>query len=694
MALKPGETLFNGQYRILRLLGRGGFGFVYEAQDMLLKERVAIKELIPALAGDEMVLKRFLEEAKATMRLRHKRIVGTHNVFTERDNYYIVMEMMPGGSLQARLQEQGAMPVEEAVRIAAEVCEGLTCAHDEGVVHCDLKPANILFDRKGEAKVADFGIAHVSERILTRSWQTASGLVVGTLPYMPPEQIDGVRDDPRVDVYALGALLYRAVTDRTYLEFNTRETPRAQVENVQRIYEQEPLAPSTHNRRVPSWLDEVILRALAKQPEDRYANADELRTALLHQEPTPSLVTLPAAVMVGAKPVPPPRDPTRAATRRPRGPLPTLVWPLLGGVAVVLTVIVIAIAVGSADRGSEKEVATHTAVAAAVAKAVSGSTNTSQAPTTTPRPTNTQRPPTSTPILPTTTPRPTNTQRSPTSTPIPRTTTPRATNTQTPPTDSPSPLTITPTPEAGATGTREKDRMVMVYVPAGKFLMGSTPDEGYDNEHPQHTVSLDAFWIDKTEVTNAQYRKCVDAGTCREPTSCDWGKPTYSDPSKANHPVVCVSWDDATAYCTWTGARLPAEAEWEKAARGTDGRTYPWGNSKPDCRQANFWGKDGGCVGGTSAVGSYPTDTSPYGALDMAGNVWEWVIDWFDEGYYARSPATNPLGPASGQERVLRGGSWYFTADGLRTAARFWYIPGARGDVAGFRCAVSPTAFP
>ncbi len=338
MALKPGETLFNGQYRILRLLGRGGFGFVYEAQDMLLKERVAIKELIPALAGDEMVLKRFLEEAKATMRLRHKRIVGTHNVFTERDNYYIVMEMMPGGSLQARLQEQGAMPVEEAVRIAAEVCEGLTCAHDEGVVHCDLKPANILFDRKGEAKVADFGIAHVSERILTRSWQTASGLVVGTLPYMPPEQIDGVRDDPRVDVYALGALLYRAVTDRTYLEFNTRETPRAQVENVQRIYEQEPLAPSTHNRRVPSWLDEVILRALAKQPEDRYANADELRTALLHQEPTPSLVTLPAAVMVGAKPVPPPRDPTRAATRRPRGPLPTLVWPLLGGVAVVLTV--------------------------------------------------------------------------------------------------------------------------------------------------------------------------------------------------------------------------------------------------------------------------------------------------------------------------------------------------------------------
>jgi serine/threonine-protein kinase len=151
MTLKPGDTLFNGQYSIVRLLGRGGFGYVYEAQDTLLAEKVAVKELIPALVGDEMLLRRFLAEAKATMRLRHKRIVGTHNLFSEGDNYYIVMEYTAGGSLEQWLRENGPMPVAGAVQMAAEVCEGLACAHEEGVVHCDLKPANILYDARGSA---------------------------------------------------------------------------------------------------------------------------------------------------------------------------------------------------------------------------------------------------------------------------------------------------------------------------------------------------------------------------------------------------------------------------------------------------------------------------------------------------------------------------------------------------------------
>ncbi|MEJ2736793.1 MAG: serine/threonine-protein kinase [Anaerolineae bacterium] len=225
MALNPGHTLSNGHYRILRLLGRGGFGFVYLAQDTLLDEEVAIKELIPALVGDEVMLRRFLAEARATMRLTHKRIVRTYNIFSEDGNYYIVMEYMPGGSLEERLREHGPLPVEEAVRAAAEVCEGLACAHEEGVVHCDLKPHNILFDAGGGAKVADFGIAHVSGEMLTRSWMTPAGFVAGTLPYMSPEQTDGVRDDPRVDVYAVGAVLYRMLTGQTYLDLDARETP-------------------------------------------------------------------------------------------------------------------------------------------------------------------------------------------------------------------------------------------------------------------------------------------------------------------------------------------------------------------------------------------------------------------------------------------------------------------------------------
>ena len=188
MPLNPGDTLLNGQYGIQRQLGRGGFGFVYQAQDTLLAE------------------------AKATMRLTPLHIVRTHNVFQEGGNYYIVMECMAGGSLEDRLRGGNALPINEAVRVAAEVCQGLQVAHRQGVVHCDLKPANILFAADGEAKVADLGIAHVSEEMLSRTWLTPAGFVAGTLPYMSPDQAEGVRDDPRVDVYAVGAVLYRMLT--------------------------------------------------------------------------------------------------------------------------------------------------------------------------------------------------------------------------------------------------------------------------------------------------------------------------------------------------------------------------------------------------------------------------------------------------------------------------------------------------
>ncbi|MFC2023670.1 protein kinase [Chloroflexota bacterium] len=288
MPLNPGDTLSSDHYRIQRQLGRGGFGFVYLAKDSLLNEDVAIKELIPALVGDEAMLKRFLAEARATMRLRHKRVVATHNVFSEGGNYYIVMEFMAGGSLEERLRGRGPLPVDEAVRVAAEVGEGLSCAHEEGVVHCDLKPHNILFDAAGSAKVADFGIAHVSGEMLTRSWMTPAGFVAGTLPYMSPEQAAGVRDDPRVDVYALGAVLYRMLTGRPYLDFDQRETPVAQADNVNRIRHEEPAPPSAQDPRIPQWLDGVVLRALAKRPEERFRTAAEMRAAL--SEPLMRLV--------------------------------------------------------------------------------------------------------------------------------------------------------------------------------------------------------------------------------------------------------------------------------------------------------------------------------------------------------------------------------------------------------------------
>ncbi len=233
-------------------------------------------------------------------------------------------------------------------------------------------------------------------------------------------------------------------------------------------------------------------------------------------------------------------------------------------------------------------------------------------------------------------------------------------------------------PKAADSRIRPADGAVMVFVPAGQFQMGSTnadPDAG-DEEKPAHTATVDAFWLDKTEVTNKQYRQCVEAGACEEPSCWDNG-----DLNAPDQPVVCVTWDDAQAYAAWAGGRLPTEAEWEKAARGSDGRLYPWGGDAPDCQDANFKG----CLGRTATVGSYPDGASPYGALDMAGNVWEWVSDWYDETYYGDAPTDNPQGPDSGERRVIRGGSFDMSESRLRAAFRIGNLPAYSNWDLGFR---------
>ena len=217
--------------------------------------------------------------------------------------------------------------------------------------------------------------------------------------------------------------------------------------------------------------------------------------------------------------------------------------------------------------------------------------------------------------------------------------------------------------------------------------MGSTDadTEASGDEKPQHRIYLDAFWIDRTEVTKAQYQQCFESGSCAAPGCSGTGK--------GDHPVVCVGSQDASKYCVWAERRLPTEAEWEKAARGTAGREYPWGNDAPDCNRVNYDGYrvgGGKCVGNTTAVGSYPSGASAYGALDMAGNVWEWVADWYNDKYYANSPAENPPGPDSGGVRVLRGGGWVNDQGSVRAAVRFRNDPAYRRVDIGFRCVRSP----
>ena len=298
----------------------------------------------------------------------------------------------------------------------------------------------------------------------------------------------------------------------------------------------------------------------------------------------------------------------------------------------------------------------------------------------------------------------------------------------------------------GSSWTRPADGMTMMYIPAGSFIMGSYEtaldecnqysikldsihcrQDWFNDEFPSRTVSLKSFWMDQTEVTNRMYALCVEAGKCNPPLFGKSAKiPDYfENPDYQDFPVLYVSWSDAAAYCGWAGQRLPTEAEWEKAARGVDGNVYPWGNDKPDELLMNF----NRIKGDTTKVGSYPQGASIYKLLDMAGNVWEWVNDWYDPNYYSQIPAPDPSGPLSGKGRVLRGGSWndnegivaevslytckthssgggwlpgggseYKCTSGVstvypggeitaRTAFRFWSDPATQTNYIGFRCA-------
>jgi formylglycine-generating enzyme required for sulfatase activity len=217
--------------------------------------------------------------------------------------------------------------------------------------------------------------------------------------------------------------------------------------------------------------------------------------------------------------------------------------------------------------------------------------------------------------------------------------------------------TETSTAEPQTFRISQVDGMPQVYIPTGIFHMGGYDVRAAPDEFPAHDVTVDAFWIDQLEVTNAMYVLCISAGICEPPQSVESQRrfDYYENPEFKDYPVVYVTWGQAKTYCKWANRRLPSEAQWERAARGDDLRTFPWGENKPDWRFANF----NFIVNDTSRVGSYPLGASPFGVLDMAGNVAEWTNDFYDFDFYLTSPLENPLGPASSSSlnRVVRGGS-------------------------------------
>jgi len=241
-----------------------------------------------------------------------------------------------------------------------------------------------------------------------------------------------------------------------------------------------------------------------------------------------------------------------------------------------------------------------------------------------------------------------------------------------------------------------KDGAPMILIPGGSFNMGS--NDGLPNERPEHTVMLDAYYIDQYEVTAGRYQQFVESVQRNLP-------PTWDDEAAqtlSNLPAVGMTWTDAAAYCKWAGRRLPAEAEWEKAARGTDGRRYPWGHMQPFVDIANYnrgvWVSDAitlvpvnsGLEGMSVRHGLKEGGKSPYGLFHMAGNAAEWVADWYDREYYLKSSEKNPTGPPQGEKRVLRGGSWADLPSALRVTARFSAEPDFEDRSIGFRCAMTP----
>ena len=601
-----GQSL--GRYHILEQLGEGGMATVYKAYDTRLETDVAVKvirtEALPQNAV-ERALKRFEREAKALARLTHPNIVKVTDYGEFEGKPYIVMEYLPSGTLKSKLRGK-PMPWQEAARLLIPIGRALDFAHRQGMIHRDVKPSNILITADGEPMLTDFGIAKMLDLEETMDL-TGTNAAVGTPEYMAPEQATSKSVDARADIYALGVVFYEMVTGRKPY---TADTPMAVI--IKQASEPLP-RPRTFVPDLPQTVENVLLKALAKKPEDRYQNMAEMVVALEN-------------LLTGAV-----RKGITGNLPRQGGKAPVLVshrWPpfwVWAAVIVIVFVLFLLKLAPSNDVISETPVPGQTSIPAST--------------------------------------------YTPASTSIP---------------------IFTSTPELGVGSTMSgQDSMTLLYVPAGNFLMGSSDLDklASSDEKPQHTVNLDAFWIDQADVTNAMYAKCVSAGVCNQPNNLSslthssyYGKHAFD-----NYPVINVTWNMADTYCKWAGRQLPTEAQWEKAARGMDGRIYPWGNSAPDNTLLNYNSN----VGDTTAVGNYPKGASPYGALDMAGDVWQWMADWYSDTYYQSSPSSNPFGPDSGQVRVMRGGSWLNQLYDLRSASRSRFNPSSSFFVIGFRCSRS-----
>jgi len=670
------------RYRITECLGMGGMAVVYKAYDTRLERDVAIKlirtESIPQ-DQHERLLMRFEQEAKAQARFSHPNIVSVHDYGEFNESPYLVMEHISGGTLKKRII--GPVDYLQAVKWILPIADAIQYAHDRNIIHRDIKPSNILFDENDRPMLTDFGIAKLMGS--NSGTLTGTGLGVGTPEYMAPEQWQGQAYEA-TDQYSLGVVLYELITGQKPYQ---ADTPAA----VAIMQATEPLkAPSRLVNDIPEAVEKVLYKALANNPLDRFEDMQVLKTALEgllvgDHKSVPTPVKTPAPKMtspqvesvnseskavdaLGGTPLEGSRTREKSVEKQK---FPNWLMGLGAGLLLIGLVIGIIQVLGGIKENRPVPI--------------------SDSVKDTPFPVATTEVPAHTMSV-----TPINT-RIPTE--IPTETQPQV-----------------PILAIGSEMVNPIDGVVMKYVPAGEFIMGSNDVGADENERPQHRVNLDSYWIYQNEVTNAQFREFVEHSavlTSAEIMGWSWvfgngtnevegafwsapeGKSTNID-NRLNHPVVHVSYSDALNYCRWAGGRLPTEAEWEKASKGQEMGTFPWGDSPVAGDKANFcdvqctmeWAEIGydDNYPGTAPVGTYPKGSSIYGVMDMAGNVWEWVADYYDGRYYDDSPLDNPLGPTFGDLHVIRGGSWVSGSKYLKTSTRYWSGPDETSNDHGFRC--------
>ncbi len=662
-----------GGYQIIEWIGSGNMAEVYKAMQPSVNRAVAIKIMSAALTEDAEFVQRFQQEAKVIARLEHPNILPVIDYGEEERTLYLVMRYLKGGTLHDLIQA-GPMPPQVVLRYLTEIGQAIDYAHSVDIVHRDIKPRNVLLDLDGNPFIADFGLA----KITSAAALTHSGQIMGTPRYISPERALARKVDGRSDLYSLGVILYEMLTG--HVPYDADST----VDLVMQHIEAPIPSVTAANPQLPPAFDDILKRALAKDPADRYPTAGELSQAIAHalEVPLPSEALLPElhGAPSARRGFPFSQRWLRQSWQKTHDRLLSLAnstraflhrkqrETLTVGGTVALTLVVFVL---MAMSGKAPVPATPSPAA-------------SSAPTLTTIPTQLVTQP-------------------------------------------PTKVAATQTPSDETKMFWDKDGMTLIYIPAGKFPLGSGENdpEASEDEKPQLIVDLDAFWIDQTEVTVAQFQdfvKDTNYQTDAERGCCEgkyakpggtvfapwayfvkdayWKSPEgiAAPDALPRRPVVQVSWNDAVAYCKWVGRRLPTEAEWDKAARGTQGLIYPWGNEF-EAGQVNFCDKN--CAANwhnrnvndgferSNNVGEFLKGASGYGVFDMSGNVREWVNDFYDFRGYYRYPTDNPTGPETGDMHVMRGGSWLDPADRVRASAREAGMPDSRNDAVGFRCAMS-----